>query len=169
MLSLGRFVVDKEIAKSADSLEFNCLDTESAYKYVLRVPADAQITALTMGNREHQLARIAQFRQKYRDPQTKRTRQIYGLVDNRYLFQVSDPYVKANTASIQDILTKCPSNDLYLFGLWETIALQMMSESHQVDENRMSKTEWLNRWAALSGGPILVNAITEYMENGDLS
>lgn len=71
--------------------------------------------------------------------------------------------------SIDEVINKCPSNDLHLFGEWESIALTMMSEANMVDEKIMTNEEWQERWSLISGGQILVDAISSYMDNGDLS
>lgn len=171
MKNIGRFIFEREVERSQHLIKAVVMDSGTSRKYMLSRYQTSNEES-TIGKREfhnEQMEKTLSLRRKYANPRIKRAEQIYGLHENRYLINLSEPYKPIGAWLIIDLINKCRSDDLHLFGVWESIALQMMSEAHQVDGKQMNKQIWHNRWSKLSGGKILTEAIADYLENGELS
>jgi hypothetical protein len=94
---------------------------------------------------------------------------IYAVMDNRYLISVASPFAVKSAISVLDLLRIAPPGDLYLFELWEDIALQMLGEADLVCDGQVPQAQWESRWSKLIGGRILTKAVQSYMESGTLS
>ena len=162
----GRFRIGEVITDRDNSQQYECVDLESSYQYSISVPLNASTPRnASVGSLDATKAWEANLHKTAGSSD----RQVFGLVDDRYLVAVSNPQKLKRAWGIVELTTKAKPDDLLYFGLWEGIALQMMSEAHEVSRRRLDEQTWKERWASISGGDILVNAITDYLENGNLS
>lgn len=92
---------------------------------------------------------------------------IYGVLDNRYLVPVSSPVRVKSSWDVDMILKASPSDDLFLFELWEDIVLSMIAGAYGPREE--PDNQWKTNWEHLIGGKILIEAMKRYLEGSGLS
>jgi hypothetical protein len=164
---LGRLRIDQLAIVESQYYEAHCSDIEGEGQYIMRLRFDASVQQWDFDNSLLEHNRILEARKLLLEG--KSARSFYALKDGRYFVPLSDPFSFAGTLHVDELLRIAPANDLLYFGLWESLALQMMSDAHYVTKGKLARAVWQDRWGALAGGPILVKAITGYLENGDLS
>jgi hypothetical protein len=149
-------------------LELACADSEAPYRYHFRLERSAIEGTRTFDNSKLErvgVERAFELNKKSEGDETH----FYALQEGRFFVPLTDPHCFAGTVHVDELLKIAPSGDLLYFGLWESIALQMMSDAHCASSGKLNRDVWQTRWAGLAGGAILVKAVTGYLENGDLS
>jgi hypothetical protein len=168
-ITFGRFVIARKSSTGPGWAAYQCLDTQSTYRYSLRLPVTSAGIVESLANSDILATKADDLWKSQSRRRPDRLVSIFAIQDEHYLLPASNPFVRARALTIDQFLQKVPADDLHLFGLWETIALQMMSDAHEANYKKLSEESWQCRWGPLAGGRILMSAITSYMDGGDLS
>ncbi|MEO3407387.1 hypothetical protein AAFN85_25940 [Mucilaginibacter sp. CAU 1740] len=164
-MEFGRFKIMEESGRTSTYVEYRCVDKHSSQNYWLKLPHNAT----SLANKDIVFPEIIRLWNTYSNKDTPRTRQYYGVINNHYLDCVSDPLLNEGAWPVIKILKTFQANDLPLFGLWEGVALQMLTEASWVCDGELSEEKFIGDWKNLVGGSILREAVISYMDNGDMS
>lgn len=181
----GSFTILYQLGHGAEAEVFLCIDSRTHRAYVLRLsihddsawdgepeipPRNSSIEkANAIGSWHAKQAYEAYTSGPDDGGWTINVPVVYGLLNQRYLIPVSDPFILRDSLSINRLLEISPPNDLYLFEAWEDIALTSLHYLDLLAKGALSRQAWEQNWGPLIHGHIMQQALGRYMHGGTLS